>query len=79
MGARTRQRGGPKPARPVTVALDQPAAQWLSAGSMLTVLRPSCDEKRERMRDRYAARAATQAELEAERRAGHWATARDED
>jgi GTP-binding protein len=41
--------------------------------------RPSRDEKRERMRDRYAARAATQAELEAERRAGHWATARDED
>jgi GTP-binding protein len=37
--------------------------------------RPSRDEKRERMRDRYAARALTQAELNAERRAGHWATA----
>ncbi len=41
--------------------------------------RPTRDAKREQMRDRYAARAATQAELEAERRAGHWATARDED
>ncbi|MBK6956108.1 MAG: GTPase ObgE [Actinomycetales bacterium] len=37
--------------------------------------RPSREEKRERMRDRYAARAQTQAELDAERRAGHWATA----
>ncbi len=41
--------------------------------------RPTRGEKRERMRDRYAARAATQAELDAERRAGHWATAGDED
>jgi GTP-binding protein len=40
--------------------------------------RPTRDEKRARMRDRYAARAATQAELDAERRAGHWATAGDE-
>lgn len=32
------------------------------------------DEKREAARDRYVARQATQAELEAERRAGHWAT-----
>ena len=39
--------------------------------------RPSRDEKRERMRDRYAARAQTQAQLDAERRAGHWATAAD--
>ena len=30
-------------------------------------------------RQRFLARAATQAELDAERRAGHWATARDED
>ena len=37
--------------------------------------RPTREEKRERMRDRYAARAQTQAELDAERRAGHWATA----
>ena len=37
--------------------------------------RPSREEKRERMRDKYAARALTQAELNAERRAGHWATA----
>ncbi|MFZ1285486.1 MAG: Obg family GTPase CgtA, partial [Candidatus Phosphoribacter sp.] len=36
-------------------------------------------EKREKMRDRYAARAETQSELDAERRAGHWATAVDED
>ena len=35
-------------------------------------------EKREAARDRYAARQATQADLEAERRAGHWATARDD-
>ena len=41
--------------------------------------RPTRDEKRERQKERYAARAATQAELDAERRAGHWATARDED
>lgn len=41
--------------------------------------RPTRDERRERLRDRYAARAATQAELEAERRAGHWATAREGD
>ncbi len=40
--------------------------------------RPTRDEKRERQRERYAARAATQAELDAERRAGHWATVRDD-
>ena len=40
--------------------------------------RPTRDEKRERQKERYAARAATQAELDAERRAGHWATARDD-
>jgi GTP-binding protein len=34
--------------------------------------RPTRDEKREAQRDRYAARAATQEELEAERRAGLW-------
>jgi GTP-binding protein len=34
--------------------------------------RPTRDEKRESQRDRYAARAATQEELEAERRAGLW-------
>ncbi len=38
--------------------------------------RPSRDEKRESARDRYVARQATQAELDAERRAGHWATAK---
>ena len=41
--------------------------------------RPTRDEKRGRHQDRYSARAATQAELEAERRAGHWATAGDDD
>lgn len=41
--------------------------------------RPTRDEKREAARDRYVARAATQAELDAERRAGHWATARGAD
>jgi len=44
-----------------------------------TSSRPTRDEKREQQKQRYAARAATQAELDAERRAGHWATARDED
>ncbi len=34
--------------------------------------RPSRDEKRESQRDRYAARAATQEELESERKAGLW-------
>lgn len=34
--------------------------------------RPTRDAKREAMKDRYAARAATQEELEAERRAGLW-------
>ncbi len=34
--------------------------------------RPTREEKREAQRDRYAARAATQDELEAERRAGLW-------
>ncbi|MEO7235814.1 MAG: GTPase ObgE [Lapillicoccus sp.] len=38
--------------------------------------RPSRDEKREAAHDRYVARQSTQADLEAERRAGHWATAR---
>jgi GTP-binding protein len=41
-------------------------------------VRPTRDEKRESMRDRYAARAATQDELEAERRSGLWHL-RDED
>jgi GTP-binding protein len=40
--------------------------------------RASRDEKREAARDRYVARQATQSDLEAERRAGHWATARDD-
>ena len=40
--------------------------------------RPTRDEKRETMRDRYAARAATQEELDAERRSGLWHL-RDED
>ena len=34
--------------------------------------RPTRDQKREAMKDRYAARAATQEELDAERRAGLW-------
>jgi GTP-binding protein len=34
--------------------------------------RPTRDEKRESMKDRYAARASTQEELDAERRAGLW-------
>ena len=41
--------------------------------------RPTRDEKREAQRDRYAARAATQEELEAERRAGLWHVAASED
>ena len=41
--------------------------------------RPSRDEKREAARDRYVARQSTQAELEAERRSGHWATAKNDD
>jgi len=40
--------------------------------------RATRDEKRESAHDRYVARQATQSDLEAERRAGHWATARDE-
>ncbi|WP_460629256.1 GTPase ObgE [Intrasporangium mesophilum] len=40
--------------------------------------RPTRDQKRESMRDRYSARAATQEELEAERRSGLWHL-RDED
>jgi GTP-binding protein len=40
--------------------------------------RATRDEKREAARDRYVARQATQSDLEAERRAGHWATARDD-
>jgi GTP-binding protein len=44
-----------------------------------TSSRPTRGEKRVRQKDRYAARQATQAQLAAERRAGHWATARDED
>jgi GTP-binding protein len=36
-------------------------------------------EKREAARDRYVARQATQADLDAERRAGHWATAQADD
>jgi GTP-binding protein len=34
-------------------------------------------EKREAARDRYAARQATQSDLDAERRSGHWATTED--
>jgi len=41
--------------------------------------RLSRDEKREAAHDRYVARQSTQAELEAERRAGHWATAAEKD
>ena len=41
--------------------------------------RPTRDEKREAQRDRYAARAATQDELEAERRSGLWHLAADSD
>ncbi|NUO34668.1 MAG: GTPase ObgE [Dermatophilaceae bacterium] len=41
--------------------------------------RPTRDEKREAQRDRYAARAATQEELEAERRSGLWHLAADTD
>ncbi len=41
--------------------------------------RPNRDEKRSAARDRYVARQATQADLEAERRSGHWATSRDSD
>ena len=41
--------------------------------------RRTARDKREAARDRYVARQATQAELEAERRSGHWATARDDD
>ena len=41
--------------------------------------RLSRDEKREAAHDRYVARQSTQAELEAERRAGHWATAKHDD
>ncbi len=37
--------------------------------------RPTASEKREAARDRYVARQRTQAELEAERQSGHWATA----
>jgi len=40
--------------------------------------RLSRDEKREAARDRYVARQVTRTELEAERRAGHWATAKDD-
>src|SRR6478752_4227982 len=40
--------------------------------------RPTRDEKREAQKDRYAARAATQEELEAERRSGLWHVAADE-
>ena len=36
--------------------------------------RPTRDQKREAYQERYTARARTQAELDAERRAGHWAT-----
>lgn len=41
--------------------------------------RPSRREKRDRYADRRAAKQAARDELAAERRAGHWATARDED
>src|SRR6476659_4482340 len=41
--------------------------------------RPTRDEKREAQKDRYAARAATQEELAAERRSGLWHVAADED
>src|SRR5690242_9091794 len=41
--------------------------------------RPTRDEKREAQKDRYAARAATQEELDAERRSGLWHVAADED
>ena len=41
--------------------------------------RPTRDEKRADYADRRAAKTAARDELAAERRAGHWATARDED
>ncbi len=40
--------------------------------------RPSRRDKREEYADRRASKQAARAELEAERRAGHWATARDD-
>ena len=53
-------------ARGTDLRLDEPA-------------RPTRDEKREVMRDRYAARAATQEELDAERRSGLWHLRDEED
>ena len=41
--------------------------------------RPSRAEKRDELADLKAARRKTAAELDAERRSGHWATLRDED
>jgi GTP-binding protein len=41
--------------------------------------RPTRDDKRADYADRRAAKSAARAELAAERRAGHWATAKDED
>lgn len=41
--------------------------------------RPTRDDKRADYADRRAAKTAARAELAAERRAGHWATAKDED
>ena len=41
--------------------------------------RPTRDQKRADYADRRAAKSAARDELAAERRAGHWATARDED
>jgi len=41
--------------------------------------RPTRDQKRSEYADRRAAKSAAREELAAERRAGHWATAREED
>ncbi|MGZ6737725.1 MAG: hypothetical protein ACXVEK_14355, partial [Nocardioides sp.] len=41
--------------------------------------RPTREEKRADYADRRAAKSAARSELAAERRAGHWATAKDED
>ena len=67
LGADADQRG--RAARP---ARQRPAALRVRSA-------PAGTRSAEAARDRYVARQATQSDLEAERRAGHWATARDED
>ena len=69
----------------IAAALTVAAASAELLGSRSTDLRlaegsrPTRDEKREAQKDRYAARAATQEELEAERRSGLWHLAADSD